>query len=401
MWVWAASGGGLALLALLGILRPPRLRRMLWTLDRGFALHEQISTAWQVLRGGRQDEIAASLVEDAAKALPGATGRVFFHGWNLLRDLEAGLITVILGGMVAFGMIQTGYQVPNYTLAPLPPLQREPTLEEVFPSGLPALESMLRDAQTEGGLPKSLAAAATSNENAEAAAALGDIFQENPLTQDLGDALQNGDLESAARALETLAGQMDTLSEEQAQDLAETLEQAGNQAGALGAQDLAGALQNAAENAGSAPEQAAQNLEQIAAQIREAEAQQAAGQEDPINALLDAAMGDQAGEGQTQEAGTGAGAGDQPATAARGEPEPVIRLEGANEVVELNAQNDQSGLLRPGSPLQKTEDDSRIAEGAYDVLTLGDEEVISTVLTPYYYAWKWTDVVSNYFAPEP
>jgi hypothetical protein len=206
---------------------------------------------------------------------------------------------------------------------------------------------------------------------AEALRGLGAELSQQAGTYDLGQELQDLDLDGAAEALEDLQNNLDDLSPESRENLEQALRDAAGELGQTGQEELAQNMQEAAEaleeendsGAGDAMGAMADNLRDLAGEMETA--------------------GPSGGAGEGQSAGTGG-------------PEPLSRLQ--NEGGELSLPSGdatESGLLNPSDPSASGEG---TASGAQDsTLDPNDETTVQSPLLPSSYLWKWRDVVSQYF----
>jgi hypothetical protein len=199
---------------------------------------------------------------------------------------------------------------------------------------------------------------------------MGSELSEQAGTYDLGQALEQLDLEGAAEALEDLSEQLDELSPESRANLAEAMEEAAEALEDTGQQGLPQDLGEASEALGEDGEEAGEALDQVAGDLRQlAEELQAAG-----------VAGSGAGEGE----GNGSGS-----------PEPLTRLQGEGGDLELPLDDSsQSGLLSPAPP-EAAGDGT--ASGELDATHSSGDDVVESPLLPSTFSWKWRDVVSEYF----
>jgi hypothetical protein len=210
---------------------------------------------------------------------------------------------------------------------------------------------------------------------------LGSDLSEQGSTFELGQDLEQLDLEGAAEALENLSDQFGELPEGAREQLEDAMGAAGDALEGTDQQDLAEDLQSAAEALGQAgppegqsgnpAEQEAQDrLNDVAQDLREL-APQVPG-------------GEQAGSGQ-----------DGSVERQSGQPEPAERLQGQGEDMQLEIDDpSQSGLL---SPAPQAEAGPGTASGSLDSSQPASDDVIDSPLVPNSFLWKWRDVVSSYF----
>jgi hypothetical protein len=404
---WLLAGVILASFSFWGLFYPwPRAARLAWRLDQAFGLREQVSAAQQVAGDKSGGQIGDALLIDAASLLSRAWLRIAWRGWFLERDL----VSIVVASLL-FWLIFTAYSPPGQRQLPmaealsLRPLGQDPTAEQVFPDGIPGLTPEMLAASPPAEVVPTVrqeAAEGVSPEQHQAMMAalrnLGRELSQQAVSYDIGQALQRGNMSDAAQAMEALADQASQLSEETREDLARALQRAAQQIAAFDEtgrfQELTEALESAAqalrdEDAQASADrldEAAKALRNLAEELQDRSSGEARGDSDePHDSQSD--MGDNGGTGS----GASVSGGE------RGGPEPVGRLQGEGQLLELGGANDESGALRPGRP---PEAGSRAVEGAFQALyTTGDEAVVSTALTPYSYPWVWRNVVSSYFTP--
>jgi hypothetical protein len=391
--------GIVASFSLAGIFAPwPRLHRLAWRLDRHYGFQEQVSAAWQVIRGRTPGEIAWLLVADAATLLPKARNRILWRGWFLFRELLSAAVVLLLFWLL-FGqeLAVTPPAFRQVEVANLPALGNDPTADDLFPFGIPGLEPVPTERSSNAG---SQAGDSGSGENGGASQAdregsgtlspevasalqqLGKELNRHAVGYDAGDALQKGDLEGAAQALELMADQVDKLSETTQNELADAFREAGEQmdGGTTPAEEaLAQSLQKAADSLdGGQKLQARDDIDQIAADLRELDRQVAQD------------MGGGEGVGGSQP-------GASPGSRERGAAESFERLQGEGETLQLGDESEESaGILTSGKEEQNGQG---AAGGAVTTLQSGDQEVVVTMLVPYIFQTRWRDVVATYFTP--
>ena len=402
---WLLVAIGFSSLALLGILIPwPRRERFAWQLDRTFSLQEQVSTAYQVSQVETRNEIGQELLADASTLLPEVRNRVLKRGWFLLRDVVSCLILALL-----FWLIYLGHQPPvRLEMLPsqpmqLQPLGQDPTAEQIFPSGMPALElaEPADSAPPEPDGDDDLAEAGESSGGSGSGSGpgpaddilrqLGEALGDQAVTYDVGNALQRGNLSEAANALESLADQLAQLSEDTKEKLAQAFAEAAEQLAEIQqpeAQSLSQTLQTAVEALQEDDDLLARDMvDQIATDLRQM-AQPAGDAVADINEQTGADWNDTFAR---------PGGSVMAETRERSAAQPIFqRLDGEGSALALGQESDQSGVLSPGRP--EGVGDSMTAS-AYDQLLTGDDSVVQTVLTPHTFHWTWRDVVSNYFSP--
>jgi hypothetical protein len=406
---WLLAGLFFALIPLYGLaFSLSGRKRWVWTMDRRLGLKEQASTAWEVLQRGEPDEMSEALVADVLRVIPRVRRRMLNRGWFLERDLVAAAIVFCLGALVLIStqMNTLSAAIAQNPLASNPPIEQPEPFPEMLSPTLPPDPSGERrenpqanpggsqegdgSMQGEGGSPEGSpspgdqpGSSGGTSPNLDPGA-LGDALQDlgsdlsqQAPTYDLGQSLQDLDLDGAAGELEELTDQLDELSPETRERMADAMREAAGEAGTAGdpslSQDLNGAADELEESRGAGEQGsrgATEALDQLAQDLREL------GQEMQ----------------QAQANGSGAGGG---SSAHTGSPEPAERLQGEGGDMELPLEDSsQSGLLSPAPP---EEGGDGTASGSLDNTSQSGEDVIHSPLLPNSFLWKWRDVVSSYF----
>jgi hypothetical protein len=391
--LWLAIGFALALLSLLTMFLPLRMSRLTWNLDRQFGLREQLSAAWQTAQQPEQTRISSLLLSDADALLPAQRTRILRWGWFLSRDVLAALLVAALFFTVnTFVATEIPLATPDSAPLDLPPLAEAPTYDDLFPSGIPGLtQSQGNDPGQSDPLTPDQASSLD-----DILSELGDALSENPETAPAGEALQQGDLEKAAAEIERLADELDSLPEEARENVEAALQRAAEQAEQTGQQDLADALEQAADSLDDQNPnnlEAAEALDDLASEFRKLEDQFASmGQAGDQEPATEPAEGEQ--QANNSEGGNAAGTGN----GSEGQSEPIERLEGEGNTVEITGDETPSGLLGSGEATgtPTNGDGGPIIAGGGGP---GDPNPIQSILTPYNFPWRWRDVVSKYFSP--
>jgi hypothetical protein len=403
--MWTLFGFVLAGPSLVALFRPLRLRKLAWGLDRRLGLREQVTTAWGAATDPDQanNPLVPALLEDAAGLLPGSQKRILRRGWYLGRDLEALLIVaVLLLTIQMFGAVNSLFALPETQPLPLPPLNQPLTAQDVFPSGIPGLAVQPgnhgEEAVGSGAGPGELTPGEISALD-NILTQLGEALSNQPETAGLGEALQQGDLERAALAVEQLADEVDLLPDEARSNARQAFQQAAQQAREAGQDALAEDLERTAssfDNLDPNTTLAADALDELANELRdlgERFAAMAQGGEDSSGST---AAADSAQVGSSEgSSGAGSGAGTNSTVL-----EPLTRLEGESGVCEFEGGENPSGLLAPGGSSGEPLLSPGGAPSVIGAAESGDSGIIDSLLTPYHFPWRWRDVVSEYFSPE-
>jgi hypothetical protein len=369
-----------ALLALIALFLPwPRPTRLAWRLDRLYELREQVSTGWEVSSRDDTGQLEALLVADAAALMPRVTWRILWRGWAIMPDLLS-LLTVAVLYVLVFGAswTLTPVQLPETEVARLPAPGRDPTMEDVLPSGIPGVEAPMQ-AASNGTDDPAQGEQTRSPATDEALRQLGESLANQAATHDAGQALQQGDLQGAADEMESLADRADALSAETREEMASAFEEAAQNIGQEGVPE---------------EQQLAQEMSELAEQLsREGDLDAREQMDDVAEALRQLEETTQMADGKVPipEAGALTDGSDPQAS----DPQPFERLQGQGQTVSLGSESDESGMLRPGT---QGEAGTSITGGAFS--DSGRDGVVgSGVLTPYQYPWTLRDVVSEYFSP--
>lgn len=388
---WALLAAGMALLPLLalvaGLLPLLRARRAfwVWAFDRRLGLQEQVSTAFELARSPRRGStpVSEALLDDVLETLPQVRERMLRRGWFLERDLVAALLVLLLAlmaysstwlrsyadqiGQMSPEISQPSGMLPPSAALPPPPAEAPAGAD---PSGQGEQGAGQQDQGQPGGdqgepqPPEGLDGEALSR----ALEQLGQSLSGQAPTYDLGQELQQGDLEGAASEMEDLADRVDELSPQTRQSLAQALEEAAGEVEAAGAPEMAEAMREAAGALRADPQRgetgAGEALDQLAQELR-----------------------GQAGS----QAGTGAGEG---GSGQSGEAEPAERLQGQGDDLELPLEDSsQSGLL---SPAPRGAAGDNVIGGSQDS-SAGASGQYGSPLVPNTFLWKWRDIISSYF----
>jgi len=373
------------------------IQHYVWRLDRALDTKEQISTALMVSQKDSTTSLNEDLINDADQLTVEIKDRISKNGWFLKKELSSlVLMLVILGAILLSGgqaQFQT-YQASQAAL--LPPMKTDPSIAEVFAGGVPGMEGEPGGGGEQGGQQGSEQGSSAANEISESFQDAGNALSETPETQDLGEALQQGDLEKAAEEMENLADNFDSLSDETKNSLSEIMETTGESSADFGMQEMAEQFNQAAEaiqeaadaDQGSpANQQAQQEMKDVAKSMKSLSEQldmmSLFGEEE--------ATGQQSGSGSGSSSGSG---GDDPAEVDDSQSEPVERLQGEGETMRLESTNtSESGLLEPSPPVGEG---TSTAQGSFGIIKY-EEGTSSAVLAPYTYPLEWQEVISLYF----
>lgn len=384
---WLAAGGLLAGPSIVRFLTIPAYhQRWNWRLDRQLDLKEQVSTAWEAAHSPQNNEVATWLIQDVNQMLPLIYHRVRKRGWFIEGDLISALIVILLGGLVLLSIsLQPQMDLvgpPPASFGPLPALPEpiQPMMSNEQPGGIQ------EDAPPAGGPSGSDATGQIPSESVEqpgegldangeavneALRELGSDLSRQAGTYDLGQALENLDLNGSADAAEDLAEMLDDLSADSLENLAQSLNKAARSLDAASENNLAEAMKDAGEaiqDGDNGPDA----MDDLAEALRQLE-------ENPSSAENPGTAGEGSGTG-----GSGPNAS-----------EPLSRLPGESGDLSLPLENPAgSDLLTPGKPDGQGEG---LASGSLEGAGLPDTGSANSPLLPGSLLWKWRDVVSQYF----
>jgi hypothetical protein len=326
LWGWPLRPGMLGAIALAAIgigvalLLRPQLspHEAARRLDRRFHLDEQLATAIEIAESKPAPEsVAARLVAQSnstAQLLRRRIAQRQRPPWNDLITLLA-LLPVALGLLILSGI--SDLNLVGATL-PLPPLAAPQDPAQQFtdqPPPPPDQSGVLTPGE---GAPAPGAGQQPGQDQQTGAQgdprsleALADALRDQSATRSAAEAIDRGDLSSAAQQLRELADQASQLSQDARDGLADALRDAAER---IEAQDpaLADRLRQSAEGLEQGGQQASEALDDLARALDELQNGQPSTQADGQDQGSQANQGgqnDQGGQGQQGEAGQGGGPG--------------------------------------------------------------------------------------------
>jgi NTP pyrophosphatase (non-canonical NTP hydrolase) len=396
-WWFAAFGFGLFGLGSFGWVTI-NFKTFVWKLERRLKTQEVLSAALELDQTEEANPITKGLIEEVGERIDYVHRRVAKHGWYFGGDLDSLAIIFALVFVIQLSSVGLIPQITDSPLLNLPGLGKETSAETIFPQGIPGVNTSDLEAAGVQSDPFSADSAdgdLTSEELGdvgEVLEQLGEQLAEQAATAELGEALQQGDLDRAAQELGDLAGQTDALSDETREQFSEALETAAENLQQPNQDRLQDAMQDAADGvaSGENDNQALDNL----AQALQAIGQQAAQQPNPGEGVNTSA--DEGAEQEGLADGAGA-AGSGVGAAQTAESESFDRFEGEGAVLDLSGISDQGGLLQPGTP-QSLSGGLSVA-GIFNFLSQLDPAEVDAILAPYRIIWNNRDVVSKYFTP--
>jgi hypothetical protein len=81
-----------------------------------------------------------------------------------------------------------------------------------------------------------------------------------------------------------------------------------------------------------------------------------------------------------------------------GAKERLARMAGDGvEVLLEPSKSAATGSLVPGKLSSSSKKSENNVDGAYDVFITPEQEIVTTPLLPYYYSWKWRDLIMKYY----
>ena len=376
--------------------------RWVRSLDQKLGFREEVNTAWEVSRKNQPGVINDLLVEDVLARIPKVREQTLRAGWFREIDLAATMIIVVLACTLLFSLLipppqpmtdetptEAAPQTQQQPEHPPPPTGQNPGQEQGSEGQSGQAGSQDQNGQPSGGQPENGSAndgqagqeapanAPVPDEGAVAQALrdLGSALSQQAGTYDLGQALENMDLQGAANEMGNLGDQLDGLSPESRDNLAKSLEKAAGALDQAGQQGLADEMGNAAEALAGSNDQAAQALDKVAGELSK------------LDDAMQASGG--AGPGTAPQKGDGANTGN---------PEPLSRLNEEGGEVQLPLEPDgapQSELLGPASP---DAIGKGTASGSLDRTKQSGQAAVQSPLLPNTLLWKWRDVISQYFS---
>ena len=118
-------------------------RKFVWRLDREYSLKEQIYTLYELLHEGgpgveNQPGVKELIESEHIARLPEVRRKLVDKGWRVKEEFEATLIVLILLIIVYLTSVSSiaGIQ-PGASKRVLPGVGKDPTIEQVFPRGIP------------------------------------------------------------------------------------------------------------------------------------------------------------------------------------------------------------------------------------------------------------------------
>lgn len=384
-WQWLAAAAltcvaGGALLVL-----HPRMstKEVARRLDRQFQLNEQIATALEL--GTNPSGLEVYLLnqsQHSVSQIQHAIARKQKFPWNEVALIAA--LLVILGGLVLLQGISTTNQLA--TPERLPPLVQAQDPSEQFadePFSAP-------DGQQAG----SEAASEPGAADPAALEAIADALRDQSVTRQVAEALDQGNLSSAAQSLRELADQAGQISPQARSELGESLQRAASQLDANNP-GLAQQLRNSADGLMSGNDtQAAQAFEDLAGTVEQMGTGQTAQEGSGQQTGTTQGTGTIPGSDQQSQGSGGAGNARLP-NEQRTQPSERLGVDGVP--LELESEGDGT------TPTQGQADDA--AEGSSNSGNFSQDgpspstDPVQAADDPLRIPADLRDVVQNYFSP--
>jgi hypothetical protein len=374
----------------------PNKKRLSWFIDRKLGLKEQISTALNASKSYPENTLVRALIDDTLHIFPWIWRRLLFYGWNLSRDLIAFFIVLLLAvGVYVYRFIPiTSTILPDTELELLPPLGEETSAKDIFPLGVLGLQPTPTDEQdnTEGDANNTSSLEKQSDYYAlqEALLNMGEQLSQSAATFELGQALQNGNAENSAEAMEDLSDHVNSLDT----TTKELLSQA-----------MLDASTNISSTLSPEIKKLSEDLLETSNQIQE-QLGDSSGGDSATNAgttspdfstqdAMDEVASDLRTLGNLTSSPGGFGAGIGNIDSEQGSIEPADRIQGGADVYQLDSSEAfQSGILIPANTDQEGLSSTNVS---MDFTSVSGNQIIQTPLVPSTYPWKWRNVVSTYF----
>jgi hypothetical protein len=414
---WGLAAALVGSFVLLWSLRPIGLNRMVQSLDDGLGLRARLRTSHEVdqpLGGPAFDDnpVVSRLLREAVAITIDVRRRIRLLDFSFWLELQT--LIGILALLIGMFMLDTLFlDAPQSELIGLPAAWQEPTPDKVVP---PDPRLLPPPAAALAQMP-----VADAQRLQEGLEALADALRDQAITRGVAEALDRGELSSAAEGLRRLADQLGELSPDAREGLGEALDEAAENmpAGSAGlrealqaggeslAQDDLGAaaqaleeLAEALESLDEGPLEAAQTPTGSQGDGGEAgDGGQDDGSSDQGTEASDAQASEQGetpgSEGEGQGAGSGAGEADGPESEQISEEE---RLAVEGQPLELDSDAAaEDRLVQPAEPGAESDTDridntpfARESPGA-SMGDLGPD--------PLAYPWEKRDVIRRYFTP--
>ncbi len=222
-WVWMGVAG-VVVVFIGSTIRYRLTRRFVWRLDRAFELDQQVYTAYERVKADPADSaedpgMAFLLESEAVAGLPDIRRELADKGWQVRKEVESALAVMILLLVVYLSGIGDLSRIDDfYNPGLLPILGKDPTASEIFPGGIPG-ETEGDPVAGPGGEKQDELTTGGEGLQTDRWQSISDTLRDlgeslccESSTYDLGDALQDLDLDRAADEFSGLAQQSGQLS---------------------------------------------------------------------------------------------------------------------------------------------------------------------------------------------
>jgi len=324
-------------------------------LDGGYGLDAHLSTSLELAQGQLDSALAPRILNQAAGTAYriGRSNKLRVHRLDREQVLALGL-AIVLAGTALLLLITPA--AAHRTFVPVPRPADAPPNTVQNPLDATPPPSLTNQQLTPEQVQQLAVQSAQAQQDLRS---LADALNDNSTTKQAAQDLQNGDYPKAAQDLQQVASNVDQLSPEAKQQLAQDLQNASAQSNPSNS-DLSQAEQNAADSLkNGSPASQAQSLRDLSGQVQQSGAQ-VRSQQDISSALQDAtqrangdpAGGQPSGQGQPQ-GGNGQGNGPNGPGAGLGQPVPYqagdpAQVQNAGRPVTLNGQSNGQGQPLPG-----------------------------------------------------
>ncbi len=369
-------------------------KRFVWRLDRLLGTKEQLSTAIE-FHNAPPNPIVAALKRDVEEMIPSIHRTVRRKGWKIVPEVDFLLISLAVFALVSLSTLPPLTSSADYGVD-IPSLRPERGENEVFHNGIFGLtqEDVLSYQQAQSSAARNPSDSTPQNLTQPPSDQMSETFQEvgkqlkdNPLTQPLGEALEEGNLEKAAQMLDSVANQINSLPPFIQDQLSEKFEQAAQTVEEGGMESLAEQMKNTAQEiregnqdtASESLKQLSQELNQLAQTMKQDQA----------------ALSDQL----TPQSGTGPGSGSEEAKVQTGSPTPFERLGESGETLTFNTGKEGvAQILQPGRAASSSQ--GQIVSGSLGSNNLFQPSSFTGEILPYPLIWTWLNEIKLYFFPQ-
>ncbi len=229
-WFWLAGLAAAGTLGTAFLQRAPS-RGFVWRLDRGYRLQEQVFTAYEVIQDETQEKKRNPAVDELLQSeqlgrLPAIRRDLADRGWRIKGEFESTVVVLILLLIVYLLSVEDIGRFPlDQGVGILPNLSKDPTAAEVLTENIPGDMGGNQPAQLqtgELGSGQNIICEGNWEEVADVFINLGGTLSQQSATYDIGVGLQELDFGQAAQGFGNLAEEVEDLSAESREGLANT-----------------------------------------------------------------------------------------------------------------------------------------------------------------------------------